>query len=365
MKNIKPLRRILLIAGLEALVSVNAYATKDFKLQGRLGLGAETVQEGEVENQFEMRLGIKTKRRHGARGYLEIRADEGDREVSVQDAFLDWGNEEESSRIRAGRGKKILGWEYDYSTSDRLSINRSLLYDFLANRQLVGRNYFIGYQWTSVRPAPNGTPQGENELPESGSSNLDSSMVNPFIMIDPSERWTLGSSFHYNESRDSAIILSATTSPSPSWRFGGWIEFQWNRGQFSDTTDSFETMFSVLYQESAHRTAVELFFGDDPYRTQVEKYYGGGRNVRAAGAKAEYGLYFGGFNPYTVATLLFKDVDHYGDRTLEVIGGLRYFFSEGLNLAAEYRHNRSTSAYDTTSEPYSYGTFAVLGRYFF
>lgn len=349
------LRRIFIPAAFAMLGWGSAFASKDFQIQGRLGLGAGQVQEGEIENHFETRLGFKTKRKNGARAYVELRADEGSRDVSLQDSFLDWRNDEKTSRIRAGRGKKILGWEYDYPTSDRLSIRRTLTYDFLANRQLVGRDYFIGYQWTRLPPA--------NE--ESPTSDLDSSVGNPAFLIDPTETLKLGADFHYNESRDSAIILSASTLPSAHLRFGAWASIQWNRGQFDEVTRSLSSMLSALFEIPGHRVAAECYFGDDPYRTQVEHSFGEGRNVRAVSLKGEYGAYLGDFNPYIVGTVLWKDLANRGDRTDERIVGLRYFFSENLNLAGEYLHRENRSTYDTTSESYSYKTFALLGRYYF
>jgi len=346
-----------------------AFAAKDFKLQGRLGIGASSTPANELEHEFEMRLGIETKRKKRVKAVVELRADEDGREATINDAFIDWRNKAKTSRIRGGRGKKILGWEFDYSTADRLSISRSLTYDFLSNRAIVGRDYFVGYQWTKFREVEEADEDEGNEgTIEEGrkgsTSDLDSSRGDPTHLIDSTDAWKLGIDFHYNESRDSAFIASATHSLSENLRLGAWAIFQWTRGQYR-VSDSTGLMTSVLYQTGIHRAEFEIFYGDDPYRTQVEKMYGPGRNIRVTSVKGGYALNVGPINPYVVGTMFWKDLDHPGDSTREGIFGLRYYLNDDLSFAGECRITKNESSFDTTSEPYLSRIYALLGRYYF
>jgi hypothetical protein len=367
-------RRIALFGALSVALWLAFSATKanaakaDFKLQGRLGLGAETNDEDRVDDIFETRLGFRTKRKEGVRANVEVRADEGSREVLINDAFAEYRNEEKTHRIRGGRGKKILGWEYEYPTANRLTIHRSLAYQFLEDRALVGRDYFIAYDWFDRLPEPEKSDGDESAADDSGDKtregDMDSSAGNPAYMIDPSQRWKLGAAVHYDESKNSAFIFHAIATLGSDWRIGSWLSFQWTRSQHS-RVDTTEGVVSLLYQKGKHRAAVEFFAGDDPYRTLVDKFYGGGRSVYFAGVKAEYGAFLGPWNPFLLNTILWRDLAHGSDRAEETAAGLRRYWSEDFSLAAEVRRTRSRSNYDPTVMPYAHETVGFVARYFF
>jgi hypothetical protein len=367
-------RLIVLFGALLSTVEIpvtNANAAKpDFKLQGRLGLGAETNDEDRVDDIFETRLGFRSKRQKGVRANVEVRADEGSREVLINDAFAEYQNEEKTFRIRGGRGKKILGWEYEYPTANRLSIHRSLAYQFLEDRALVGRDYFVSYQWFDRHSESNGENPEEVDSDRSDSEDktregdLDSSAGNPTYMIDPMLHWKLGAAIHYDESKNSALIFHAITTLGSDWRIGAWLSLQRTRSQHS-RVDTTEGVVSLLYQKGKHRAALELFAGDDPYRTLVDKFYGGGRSVYFTGAKAEYGAFLGPWNPFFLNTILWRDLAHGSDRAEETVVGIRRYWGEDFSLAAEVRRTRSRSDYDPTVMPYAHETVGFVARYFF
>jgi len=310
------------------LSAMNAHAKSDFKLEGRLGLGAETLASGEVKDLFQLRLNLKTKRKEGVRADIEVKANENSRELSVRDAFADYRTEDENTRVRGGRGKKILGWEYEYPYSDLMSIDHSLVYRFLEDRSIVGRDFFTEY------------------------------------LRKISENWKLAFSAHYDESKDSALVLSAVHTPGSLWRFGLWASLQGNLNPFRKT-NHLEFTLSTRYEADRHRAELEAFAGGDPYRTEIERFYGNGRRVRFAGFKGEYGLRLDSWNPYLIASLLFKDLDHTGDKSTEGIFGLRYFVTEPFQLAGEWRRVNNTSDFDSSTEPYHSDTFAFIARYYF
>jgi hypothetical protein len=340
----------------------------DFKMQGRLGLGAETNADDRVEDVFETRLGIRTKRKKGTRVNVELRADEGSREVLINDAFADYRDKSKTHRVRGGRGKKIMGWEYEYPTADRLSIHRSLAYSYLADRALVGRDYFVSYHWfdRADEPAESSEKDSETEEVEAKTreSDLDSSVANPTFMIDPDQKWKLGASVHYDESKNAAYILDAIATLGDKWRVGAWLSMQWTRSQHR-RLDTLEGVLSALFQSGKHRATAEVFAGGDPSRTLIAKFYGSGRTVSFAAAKLDYGAYFGEWNPYIVLTRLWRDLAHRGDYSDERILGIRRYLGEDFSVAAELRSAVSRSDYDLTTVPYQHETVGFIARYFF
>jgi hypothetical protein len=318
-------------------------------MQGRIGLGAESDPRGNVEDNFEVRLGFKTKRRENIRAFIELKANENSRDASVHEAFADYRTADKISRLRAGRGKKILGWEYEYSTRDRLSIHRSLAYQYLADRSSVGRDYFLEYQWRS--PSTIVDP-GDEPGPDAS------------LLIEPETRWKLSTSIHYDESKQAAVILSTIFTPNPIWAFGGWVSWQNVRNQFRKS-DYLILVLSSLFHSGSHRAAVELFQGSDPYRTEVERFYGSGRGVHFGSIKAEYGFSLGNWNPYLVTTFIARDLAHFGDRTTEGVFGMRFFVSSDLSMAAEFKAVESVADFDLSTLSYDYTSGAFLARYYF
>lgn len=362
------MRRRAVLPILPAILSVfaaeafpSAYAKEEYNIRGRLGIGAEETKDDSVADQFEVRLGIRTKRKDRVRGYVEVKADEDDRDVKIHDAYADYKSESGASRIRAGRGKKVIGWEYEYSTADRLTIKRSAAYQYLEDRSLVGRDYFAYYQWHLAKKESSDDQNDENG---SASYGVDASKGRPLSLIDPSEVLELGIAIHYDEAKNGAVILSAIVTPSPLWRFGLWAGAQGTRDQ-DGRTDTFNGALSALFQSGVHRAGAELFFGRDPFRTEIEENYGGGRNVAYGAIKAEYGFLHRGWNPFYVATVLWKDLDHRGDRTETQALGLRYYIVETLNFTLEWDRNKNISNFDPTSMPYKHSEVLFMGRYFF
>lgn len=309
------------------LLSTVARAEPDFKLDGYIALGAESDPTGKVEDLFKLRLDLKTKRENGIRIKIELKADEDSRDLSVQDAYVDYRSEDEITNIRGGRGEKTIGWEIEDPQRNRMSIRHSLAYRFLNDRLIIGKDYFLSY---------------ERDL----------------------ETRRLGFSLHYDESKNTALVLNAILKPDPGWRFGIWTTLLGMRNQFRKT-NHLELALSGEYRSELHRVELELFGGGDPFRTEIERFYGDGRRVRFAIIKTGYGLYFGKWNPYLIATLLWKDLDHDGDKTTEGILGLRFFLTDALDLAGEYRRTVNTSDFDPSTLPYHADTGAFLARYYF
>lgn len=336
---------------------------EDVKVEGRIGLGMQTRENAPSENLYEVRMGFETRRKNGAEANVEFRVDEDSRDVSINDAFMDWKSESKRTRWRFGRAKKILGWEYQYSTSARLSIKRSRFSGYLGERALVGRDYFVEFQRFGFREAPqppNGTGNG-SEAPDEG---LDSQAGDISQLIDPGESWRAGLSAHFDETRNYALILNALWSPGERWRTGAWLYLH-RANTIESSVLAPGAMVSALYQAGAHRAALELFAGRDPYRTALEEIYAGDRSIHFAAARAEYGVYLGPWNPYAVVSVILRELPSKRDREEEAMVGLKYFFWEKLSLAGELSLTRSQAAANPSVASYRDSEAAVMGRYFF
>jgi hypothetical protein len=352
----------ILAIGILTFLSPSAHAKGDFKLGGRIGLGFAVDEEDGTDDVFEMRLAMKTKRQEdGLKAYVEMKAEDGSREIDVHDAFADWRDPGERSRVRFGRGKKIMGWEYEYSTAERLGIGRSAAYRFLSERALVGRDYFVSYDWfdRSVEAAKESDDADVEER-----ESLDSLIASPGDLVPANEHWKLGIAAHYDESKDLGLIVNAITSLSDDVRVGAWLSRQRTRTAHTGIYTHQATL-STMFQHGAHRGAIELFAGEDPTRTLAERRMGGERTIRFGAAKAEYGLYFGRWNPYAILTRLQRDLRHFHDRTIEVTGGLRIFLSKRLSLAGEATSTTSRSTFDPTVAPFDRTSGNIIARYYF
>ncbi len=351
-------RIVLILACSLAIPGWAEEKSAKLKVQGRLGLGAEsTALQGKVENLFETRIGIKTKKIENTRAYLEVRADEGSRDVSIQDLFFDYRSDDQRSRVRAGQGKKIIGWEYDLSNSERLSLRRSLTYQYLEDRSVVGRDYFLQYQWRNS--------DLETESETTADSDLDTAVVDRNALIDPAEKVRLALAFHSTESKDMALIASAIATLTDRFRLGAWAAVHGARNSFH-RTDHPQFALSALFQSGIHRGAAEAFMGGDPQRTEMERFYGGGRRVRYAALKGEYALMIlRQWSPYWVHTTLYRDLGQGGDRSQEDVLGLRLYVGNYLQIAGEFRRNENRSETDPASVPHRYDTAGVLARYYF
>lgn len=362
---------------------------EEFKFGGRLGLGINQTNSPADESagaapDFEMRLQASSPRKKRFKGVVEIRAGEGNRNVNINDAFVDWRNKEKTSRVRFGRGKKILGWEYEYPTAARLSISRSKPYQYLGERNFVGRDYFISKVWikkadqTSVAVvedaeavsdendanAPDAAGAEEEKSPRDMQTLIDSSWFDPSNLIDAEQRWKYELAGHFNEMKDISVIGSAIFTPNAQYRFGGWLTVGRTQAG-SGVQGSWAATLSGLYQNHIHRIGLEVFGGTDTYRNEITMVYGDQTSYKFAAMKAEYGLYLSEWNPYAVGSYLVKDWKQLGDRTLEGIFGLRYFFEATLNIAVEGSLISAVSHTDPTSSGYSESQAKVMARYFF
>lgn len=303
------------------LVFLCAVPARADAFAGWIGVGGEGDGSGPAEARFEARLQYETKRYEGFEAIFEVSADATSRDVEIKDAYVDKRFESEW-RLRFGRGKKIVGWEYEDSTRERLSLERSAVYRFMAGAGLVGRDYFLSARYDAYR-----------------------------------------ASLHYNEAGDAGLILSARAELSSSVLWGGWVLVQ--RDQYRQSSALSWTAATgprVVY--GRHRGVIEAFVGTDPLQSELEAAFGDGRTVYFLSGKVEYAVAIASFAPYVQGVALLADLEHAGRETLQGLFGLRYDPIPSLVLAGEVELFGDESVSLATGTIWKSPFFRVEVRYY-
>ncbi len=361
---------ILILPGVAALPFPAYGKNPGIQFGGTLGFGANTTtRQGNVEEDYELKIEAKSKRWKGFAAMLELRTDEDSRALTIQDTYIDGKFANGESRVRFGRGRRVLGWEYENPTSRRLSIGRTAISDFMSIRGLAGRDFFARYVWTGISSRAEGDLHREEGTLDSlseGTSSPPSATDSggAYLRLEDEAPLTLSGAVHYNETADSAVILGGFACPDENWRFGAWVLIQ--RSQLpTRAMGSWGGVLSSLYQPGRHRVELEFFSGKDPYRSEVELSYGDGRPVSYWASRLAYGYQFGPVLPYFVGSYISRDWNHPEDRTFQRILGLKFFFNPALSISGEFDTTTNVSISDPTSVSYARNEIRIFSRYFF
>lgn len=274
-------------------LQVSLSTTASAGVQARIEVGAETDGSTAPEPRFEARLQYDTKRYKGIEAVFDVGADAQSRRIELYDAFADYRSPNGSWRAQIGRGKKVLGWEYEDSRIDRLAIERSLAYRFLQSSAMVGRDYFVS-----------------------------------------ARHGRLESSVHYDASGQLGTIFAWRARPAEGLEWGTWALLQKDvRSHLGTVTWGAVTGLKGTRQR--HRWTAELLGGNDRFQTERELAYGSGARVHFLALKAEYGVRLGAVLPYVQAVALVPDLRTFGRNTLQGLVGVRYGFLDHVVLAGE------------------------------
>lgn len=333
------------------LICAPVHAGEKAAYYGQIGLGGRFGGAGASDVLFEGAFAATSARLNGALAVAEIHADQDAREVFLREGFFEYHKDCAPGRFRAGRGRKKMGWEYEYPASTRLGVQRTLPYSFLAERSLVGREYFAGFEWLeSENCGPGKVPGGF----------FDSDWVDPRALIEPGHR--LGINATFTESNDYTLIAHALFSAGESWRFGAWA-----LGEQRHTRDVHRPLLvwsgtaSALFQRGSHRAELEGFVGHDPLASLIEREKANGRGrISFLAAAVKYGFYPGAWNPYLTTSVLKQDSARPG-HTLQSLAGIRYFFQAALTLTGEFSFEAARGT-GTAINNYS---GHLIGRYHF
>lgn len=349
----------------------DAWAKKKepFRLGGRIGVGFQSTTATTTPERFEMRLEAKTRRKKGYRGVVELRADSGSPNVSMNDVYIDGKLGDGSHRFRAGRGRKILGWEYEYPTPWRLTIDRGPVYQFMNSRALVGRDYFFRYEKQLVAEEEE-DDEKKNDDPDADPKpmildiNAPETEAYARAQAEPSR---IRLSFHFNESEDAAVIAATIFKLSREWTIGFWGLFQQNRLDVGAKLYTWSAATSLIWAKNNQRAALEFFPGVDPQQTEVEKTFSNGRRVYYFGTEAAYAIRIGDFQPYTEVSALLRDLERTQNHQYQILFGLRYFCMESMSIALQQEKIWDKTVDGTTGDfdEQDYARTIFILRYYF
>lgn len=287
-------------------------------VDGRIGLGLEGGTVESVIAELEADLEYRTGRHKGLEALVEARASTTDRAIELRDAWVDY-KPKGPIRWRAGWGQKELGWEYEDSVRERLTLDRSLPYELMETTAMVGRDYFVS-----------------------------------------ARRDRLGASLHADYARNIALVLRWMSDPTGGLQWGVWGLGQWN----SQRPFCLAAVAGARGGSRLQLWAAETFGGIDPFRTEQRATYGDASRALFVAAKLEYGLALGSWMPYVRAGWLMPDLRLPGTNELRALVGLRRSVYAGLVAAAELELLGSDSATISTSRIWTGPVFRAELRYY-
>jgi len=296
---------------------------KGISIDGRVSVGAEIERLKHGNQVYDAKVRIKTKRKSGMKGILSLRTD-NDREVFLQDAYINTEFKESGYELDFGKHKKRIGLEWQYGKKDRMSVSRTYIYKKLEEFTYVGRESVIKLSSPSV---------------------------------DEGNEFHFEAALGINEANDGNVNLFATKSFGPgNPNVGTWVLLQRDKAEtFSQLV--WANVLSLWSHDNPLRYEVELFSGVDPYESEFEKIFGDGKSIYFYAARTQLAYRFGfGTNkvlsPYLQLSYYVHDSEFPEYNTHEYITGLSYLIDQiQFNLTTSIvgtnsRIDSSTRTYD-------------------
>ena len=116
----------------------------DIKFEGEVSTGVkvEGFKNGKAETEAELK--IETKRVDSIKAHIDLEMDSKDREVELDEVYLDAKFSEENKLV-FGLTKKIIGLEYERSNKQRMPLSRTLIYRKLESFAYVGKETTVRF----------------------------------------------------------------------------------------------------------------------------------------------------------------------------------------------------------------------------
>lgn len=308
---------------------------EDFRLDGRLDFGIRDGLKESSDEIYDLEIDLETKRKNGNKLVMEFESNSETNQFILLEGYVDRELENEN-RFLFGKGKKILGFEYENPTRKRLAVSRSLMYQFVEDFAFVGYDYFAAYEWRVADPSKEGSTKEVSRV-----------------------------SLHSNQSEDFGIIYSHNFTPFSEWRNMIWTLLQADKARRDYQLVGMIVAGSEKRTDTEHIT-FEIFYGKDPAQSEFERDFDNKEDVFFAGAKAEYGLLVAeDLFPYTQVTYLAQRLDESGYDLLQALLGLRYILDEDLSVAFEFDGLQSSSRSNPWSKNWDQSEFKIELRYHF
>jgi hypothetical protein len=258
---------------------------------------------------------------------IDIRGESETHEMELREAFLtaDLGK---AIDLEFGQSKKRFGYEFQKSHEKLVTVDRTLLYQYLEPIGMVGRELSLRYH-RKARPKE--------------------------------RRIGLSASLGYNESNDFSFIGHLTRLNSiGSFALGASGTVKIDKIQ-EGTQTVWGAALELVRDTEAHHVEIEGVIGMDPLASEVEKKVGDGENVYFLGGKILYAhrmktsrRLFKAIEPVLVASFLARDLDTIGRNTISALAGLNIY------VAARARVSMNVD-FQLTSTPTDYSDRSSVG----
>jgi len=236
---------------------------------------------------------------------IDIRGESDTHEIELREALLtvDLGK---AVALDFGQSKKRFGLEFQKSKEKLLTVERTLLYQYLEPLGLAGRDLNIRYH-RKARPRE--------------------------------RRTGISMSLGYDEAHNTSIIGHVTRlNTLGSFALGGSGTVIIDKIQ-----EGYQTVWGLglelLRDTEAHHVEFEVVVGQDPMASEIEKKLGG-KNVYFGGGKILYGHRMNtsrklvkAIEPVVVTSLLARNLDDFGRNTIQFLAGLNIYVAKQARLS--------------------------------
>lgn len=261
-------------------------AAEDVDVSGTIAAGYEVDDNPEPEAEAEVEL--ETERHGGLRGVIQVEGRYFQGHVFVEDAYLDH-KISERLRLQLGVNKKRLGLEYEQGRRERLTPERSLVYQRLEELGIVGRQ------------------------------------LNLRVLTEPREDLEVDVTAGTGGNRDVNALVHV------GGRAGNLGLGVWGLVELRRVDHGYMTIWasaaSMWIHTPRYRAELELLSGIEPVETELERLVGASRRVRFVGSKAEVAVRLPVssalvIEPLVQSSAIARDAGDLGASTLQLLGGV-------------------------------------------
>lgn len=306
----------LLICFLLLTVSTHvAFGKKDVEFSGRLNVEFQAKEAFRIaESEEEGVLQFKTKRYESTRAVLEMRGSTQSQNIFFREAFIDHKFKKSGDRIRIGRDKKRFGLEFERPMRDRIALVRGPIYRKMEAFAFVGRDLNFTYRW------------GDDE---------DYSKDHFRLAYHSAGGVAHGLIFHWRTGTE-------------KFQYSQWTLLQASENGGQKVESAWGHISSIWWESNKWRGSAEIVLGKDPLETVFQKNLGNSKNILFAGAKAEFSVFIGKWEPILQANFIMHDMDRPSFQTFQGLGGFRYYFTERFRLGLNIEYLTSAATFGVT-----------------
>lgn len=323
----------LALLGIILVFPALSFAQSKSIISGWLRVGADyTYNDTFSESFYRAKVQVETKVDDNIDAQIDLRGESDTHEIELREAFLvaDLGK---AIDFEFGQSKKRFGYEFQKSHEKLVTVDRTLIYQYLEPIGFVGRDLNFRYH----RKAR------DKERPTGVSASVG-----------------------YNEAHDFSFVGHITRlNALGSFALGGSGTIKMDKIQEGYQT-VWGTGLELIRDTEAHHVEIEAVTGMDPFASEIEKKVGDGKNVYFLGGKILYAhrmktsrRLIKAIEPLIVTSFLARDLDTIGRNTISALGGLNFYVAKHARVSMNV-DVQLTSSPTNHSERSSVGSNGII-----